>query len=82
MSSLAFTRVVQMSFGDDTFSAVIDKGTLDALLPPGPSLQQVDAVQRMFREVQRVLKVGEAKFNGSLMLRSFTRPAFFQLGAT
>lgn len=46
-----------MSFGDDTFSAVIDKGTLDALLPPGPSLQQVDAVQRMFREVQRVLKV-------------------------
>ncbi|VDO82314.1 unnamed protein product [Heligmosomoides polygyrus] len=61
-----------MSFGDDTFSAVIDKGTLDALLPPGPSLQQVDAVQRMFREVQRVLKVGEIIFkarNQQFLLR-------------
>ncbi|KAK6050542.1 hypothetical protein COOONC_11951, partial [Cooperia oncophora] len=57
-SELEFSKddATSMSFGDDDFSVVIDKGTLDALLPPEPSEQQIDCVQRMFREVQRVLK--------------------------
>ncbi|WKY07434.1 hypothetical protein Q1695_007128 [Nippostrongylus brasiliensis] len=46
-----------MSFGDESFSVVVDKGTLDALLPPDASPEQEGAVRRMFVEVQRVLKV-------------------------
>ncbi|VDL71721.1 unnamed protein product [Nippostrongylus brasiliensis] len=46
----------RMSFGDESFSVVVDKGTLDALLPPDASPEQEGAVRRMFVEVQRVLK--------------------------
>ncbi|KAJ1359566.1 hypothetical protein KIN20_018331 [Parelaphostrongylus tenuis] len=45
-----------LSFGDDDFSVVIDKGTLDSLLPPQATEQQTESVRRMFREVERVLK--------------------------
>ncbi|RCN51753.1 methyltransferase domain protein [Ancylostoma caninum] len=47
-----------MSFGDESFSVVIDKGTLDALLPPDAVAQQQESVRNMFAEVDRVLKIG------------------------
>ncbi|KIH60991.1 hypothetical protein ANCDUO_08743 [Ancylostoma duodenale] len=47
-----------MSFGDESFSVVIDKGTLDALLPPDATAQQLETVRNMFAEVDRVLKIG------------------------
>ncbi|PIO64019.1 methyltransferase domain protein, partial [Teladorsagia circumcincta] len=46
-----------MSFADEEFSVVVDKGTLDALLPPEATEHQLDCVHKMFCEVQRVLKV-------------------------
>ncbi|EYC26800.1 hypothetical protein Y032_0010g971 [Ancylostoma ceylanicum] len=47
-----------MSSGDESFSVVIDKGTLDALLPPDATVQQLESVRNMFAEVDRVLKIG------------------------
>ncbi|CAJ0602264.1 unnamed protein product [Cylicocyclus nassatus] len=47
-----------LSFGDESFSAVVDKGTLDALLPPEATELQMKAVENMFTEVDRVLRVG------------------------
>uniref|UniRef100_A0A912MPY0 Methyltransf_11 domain-containing protein n=1 Tax=Haemonchus contortus TaxID=6289 RepID=A0A912MPY0_HAECO len=58
-SELCFSKedATSMSFADEDFSVVVDKGTLDALLPPEASEQQLDCVNKMFCEVQRVLKV-------------------------
>ncbi|VDM78422.1 unnamed protein product [Strongylus vulgaris] len=47
-----------MSFDDESFSVVVDKGTLDALLPPDTTPLQLNSVEKMFAEVDRVLKVG------------------------
>eukprot|EP00058_Branchiostoma_floridae_P014709 XP_002600197.1 hypothetical protein BRAFLDRAFT_204501 [Branchiostoma floridae] len=49
--------VMKMDFPDSSFSAVLDKGTLDALMPDSQSETQ-ERVTRMFDEVGRVLKVG------------------------
>ncbi|KAI8512371.1 Methyltransferase-like protein 13 [Branchiostoma belcheri] len=49
--------VMKMDFPDSSFSAVLDKGTLDALMPDDQSETQ-EQVTRMFDEVGRVLKVG------------------------
>ncbi|CAH1268157.1 METTL13 [Branchiostoma lanceolatum] len=49
--------VMKMDFPDSSFSAVLDKGTLDALMPDNQSETQ-ERVTRMFDEVGRVLKVG------------------------
>ncbi|KAK6029132.1 methyltransferase domain protein [Ostertagia ostertagi] len=58
-SELVFSKddATSMSFGDEDFSVVVDKGTLDALLPPEATEHQLDCVHKMFSEVQRVLKV-------------------------
>ncbi|KAK5983618.1 hypothetical protein GCK32_004167 [Trichostrongylus colubriformis] len=58
-SELTFSKddATSMSFGDEEFSVIVDKGTLDALLPPEATEQQLDCVHRMFHEVQRILKV-------------------------
>ncbi|XGW26319.1 hypothetical protein V3C99_007159 [Haemonchus contortus] len=58
-SELHFSKedATSTSFADEDFSVVVDKGTLDALLPPKASEQQLDFVDKMFCEVQRVLKV-------------------------
>ncbi|KJH40654.1 methyltransferase domain protein [Dictyocaulus viviparus] len=45
-----------LSFDNEEFSVVVDKGTLDALLPSQDNLQQSSSVQKMFNEVERVLK--------------------------
>ncbi|XP_066295235.1 eEF1A lysine and N-terminal methyltransferase-like [Branchiostoma lanceolatum] len=49
--------VMKMDFPDSSFSAVLDKGTLDALMPDSQSETQ-ERVTWMFDEVGRVLKVG------------------------
>uniref|UniRef100_A0A0K0DIE8 Bis(5'-adenosyl)-triphosphatase n=1 Tax=Angiostrongylus cantonensis TaxID=6313 RepID=A0A0K0DIE8_ANGCA len=51
-----------LSFGDDLFSVVVDKGTLDSLLPPHATAQQTESVRKMFQEVERVLKEGKLLF--------------------
>ncbi len=46
-----------MSFADNEFSVVLDKGTLDALLPDSsPAVMAV--VDAMLAEISRVLRVG------------------------
>ena len=46
-----------MEFGDEEFSVVLDKGTLDALMTDAePST--IEKVERMFNEICRVLKTG------------------------
>ncbi|ETN82165.1 methyltransferase domain protein, partial [Necator americanus] len=62
-----------MSFGDDSFSAVVDKGTLDALLPPNATPQQLDSVRKVFLEVERVLKVGLGMLSGTGFCYEFTK---------
>jgi spermidine synthase len=42
-----------MTFGDETFSVVLDKGTLDALLPDETALE---TAKKYFDEINRVLK--------------------------
>ncbi len=49
---------MQLPFPDSSFTAVIDKGTLDALLPPSYDDDAKDTVERMFDEATRVLAVG------------------------
>ncbi|KHJ92994.1 methyltransferase domain protein, partial [Oesophagostomum dentatum] len=51
-------NATSMSFADDSFTVAVDKGTLDALLPPETTPEQCDLVDKMFAEVDRVLKVG------------------------
>lgn len=58
-----------MSFGDETFSGVLDKGTLDALLPPDATAQQLECVRNMFAEVNRVLKIGRHLYFRSVFNR-------------
>ena len=52
-----FVIVVQMSYGDGEYSVVLDKGTLDAIMTDGGE-QTTSTVNRMFREIGRVLKIG------------------------
>ena len=46
-----------MEFGDGVFSAVLDKGTLDALMTDTEESTLAN-VARMFQEIGRVLKPG------------------------
>jgi ubiquinone/menaquinone biosynthesis C-methylase UbiE len=46
-----------MSFTDDQFSVVLDKGTVDALFTD-TSADVVDRINKMFSEISRVLRVG------------------------
>lgn len=56
---LAFLEmdVTKMDFGADTFSCVIDKGTLDAMFTDA-SEEVTAKVDEMFSEVARVLRFG------------------------
>ncbi|CAJ0584787.1 unnamed protein product, partial [Mesorhabditis spiculigera] len=44
-----------LKHADESFNVVVDKGTLDALLPPDPSDVNKSVVSHMFSEVARVL---------------------------
>ena len=46
-----------MDFSDAQFSVVLDKGTLDAVLVD-ESDDTMDTVNKMFAEIDRVLRVG------------------------
>lgn len=47
---------LDMSFNDESFSVVLDKGTLDALMPDN-SPETLSKITKYFSEIQRVLKV-------------------------
>lgn len=49
--------VFKMSYDDGQYSVVLDKGTLDALLPDG-SESSAQQIVGMFEEIDRVLRVG------------------------
>ena len=44
-------------YEDDDFNVVLDKGTLDAMMPDD-SIEVVDQVNRLFAEIERLLKLG------------------------
>lgn len=46
-----------MSFEDETFAVVVDKGTLDALLVD-ESIETMEKIDKMFSEIERVLRKG------------------------
>lgn len=46
-----------MSFSDDQFSVVLDKGTVDALFTDS-STEVVNRIDKMISEISRVLRVG------------------------
>ena len=48
---------LQMTYGDGTFSAAVDKGTLDALAVDQEQ-ETLTTVNSMFDEVSRVLRLG------------------------
>ena len=45
------------NYDDDTFNVIIDKGTLDAMMPD-ESTEVVANVHRLFSEIERVLRLG------------------------
>ncbi|CAH0383255.1 unnamed protein product [Bemisia tabaci] len=49
--------VLNLSYPDNNFSVVLDKGTLDALMPDD-SIEARSRISKFFSEVGRVLKVG------------------------
>ncbi|CAD5235354.1 unnamed protein product [Bursaphelenchus xylophilus] len=58
-SELVFktASVTETGFEDAEFNTVLDKGTLDALLPPGADTDAEKVVTDMFNEIDRVLSV-------------------------
>ncbi|GLV46168.1 uncharacterized protein CBL_02884 [Carabus blaptoides fortunei] len=48
---------LNMTFADESFSVVLDKGTLDALMP-NDSAETIQQIEKLFSEIGRVLKVG------------------------
>lgn len=48
---------LNMSFANESFTVVLDKGTLDALMPDETS-DTIDNINKYFEEIQRVLKTG------------------------
>lgn len=49
--------VMNMSFTNEQFSVVLDKGTLDALMPNNEQ-ETVQQINKMFDEISRTLKTG------------------------
>ncbi|KAK5646559.1 hypothetical protein RI129_005023 [Pyrocoelia pectoralis] len=49
--------VFSMKFDDDSFSVIVDKGTLDALMPDDKS-ETREKICKYFKEIERVLKFG------------------------
>lgn len=49
--------VLDMKFDNESFTVVLDKGTLDALMPDDKT-ETVDKIKRYFSEIARVLKTG------------------------
>ena len=50
-------NLLQMTFSDGEFSVVLDKGTLDAVMTD-ESESTLSTVNKMFEEIDRVLRVG------------------------
>lgn len=48
---------LNMSFDSDSFTVVLDKGTLDALMPD-ETLETISRINKYFAEIRRVLKPG------------------------
>ena len=51
------SNLFQLDYEDGSFNVVLDKGTLDALLPDTSEVT-VETVDAMFAEIVRVLRVG------------------------
>ena len=68
-----------MDFEEDSFSVVLDKGTLDALMTD-ESPEVVDKAHALFKEISRVLKLGGRYICVSLAQEHIIRNAlcFFQ----
>ncbi|KAK4879959.1 hypothetical protein RN001_008105 [Aquatica leii] len=49
--------VFNMTFTDESFSVVLDKGTLDALMPDDKP-ETLDKILTYFKEINRILKIG------------------------
>ncbi|XP_022170602.1 methyltransferase-like protein 13 [Myzus persicae] len=49
--------ILNTKYADEKFSAVIDKGTLDALMPDG-EVESLTRAMKMFNEIKRILKFG------------------------
>ena len=52
-----YSMYFQMEFSDTEFSVVLDKGTLDAVMTDDSDTTMV-TVNKMFAEIDRVLRVG------------------------
>lgn len=52
-----YMDAMNMSFDNDSFTVVLDKGTLDALMPDD-SPETVENIDKYFAEIKRVLKFG------------------------
>lgn len=52
-----YMDAMNMSFDNDSFSVVLDKGTLDALMPDD-SEETVKSIDKYFSQIKRVLKFG------------------------
>ena len=46
-----------MNYNNDDFNVILDKGTLDAMMPDDSS-EVIKQVSHLFREIERVLKLG------------------------
>ena len=49
--------ILNTKYADEKFSVVIDKGTLDALMPDG-EVESLTRAMKMFNEIKRILKFG------------------------
>lgn len=49
--------ILNTEYNDEKFSAIIDKGTLDALMPDG-EMESLARAMSMFNEIRRILKFG------------------------
>ncbi|CAI4223773.1 unnamed protein product [Auanema sp. JU1783] len=67
--SFAKDDATSLSSDSELYTACIDKGTLDALLPPNPSEEETRTVCNMFDEVHRVLKP-----NGRYLIVTLAQP--------
>lgn len=57
---------LNMSFENESFNVILDKGTLDALMPNG-ELETITNATKYFNEIHRVLRTGGRYFCISLL---------------